>query len=190
MPPGPVTASVSRDNEREELIFKIVNSGNQALTANINITGGSLIDQQVDCQLLTGDATQRNSLAAPELIKPSTYSLAVGNQFQCQLPAYSMQVFRVKEKGSALNKLHQDKSSLLKIIPNPVYDQKVDIVFEKPDRQSYSLKLYDSNGKLIFQKDRVKDRLTSIDTGRLPASTYLVQVVHNQTKYTGQLILN
>ena len=190
MPPSPVTASVSRDNDREELIFKIVNSGNQALTANINITGGSLIDQQVDCQLLTGDATQRNSLAAPELIKPGTYSLAVGNQFQCQLAAYSMQVFRVKEKGSALNKLHQDKSSLLKIIPNPVYDQKVDIVFEKPDRQSYSLKLYDSNGKLIFQKDRVKDRLTSIDTGRLPASTYLVQVVHNQTKYTGQLILN
>ena len=186
---GPVTASISRDNESNELIFKIVNSGDQAVTANINITGAP-IDQQVDCQLLTGTATQRNSLAEPELIKPSTYSLSVSNQFQCQLPAYSMQVFRVIENGSALDKLQQDKNSLLKIIPNPVQSNKADIVFEQPDRQAYSLKLFDSNGKLLWHKDKIHSRITTIETSQLPASVYLVQIVHNNTKYTAPLIQN
>ncbi|MDD2618616.1 MAG: T9SS type A sorting domain-containing protein, partial [Bacteroidales bacterium] len=186
---GPVTASISRDNESNELIFKIVNSGDQAVTANINITGAP-IDQQVDCQLLTGTATQRNSLAEPELIKPSFYSLSVSNQFQCQLPAYSMQVFRVIENGSALDKMLQDKSSLLKIIPNPVQSNKADIVFEQPDRQAYSLKLFDSNGKLLWHKDKINSRITTIETSQLPASVYLVQIVHNNTKYTAPLIQN
>jgi hypothetical protein len=166
-----------------------VNSGDQAVTANINITGAP-IDQQVDCQLLTGTATQRNSLAEPELIKPSTYSLSVSNQFQCQLPAYSMQVFRVIENGSALDKLQQDKNSLLKIIPNPVQSNKADIVFEQPDRQAYSLKLFDSNGKLLWHKDKIHSRITTIETSQLPASVYLVQIVHNNTKYTAPLIQN
>lgn len=188
---GPVNASLSRDNESRELIFKVINAGDQVITANMNITGAQINGATVACQVLTGKVNDRNSLSEPELIKPTEYKLPVANQFECQLPAWSMQVFRIPLNDSTSTaKIQHKRTSLLNIIPNPVNRNKAEIYFDMPDAQAYALRLYDTGGKLMLQKDKLTDKLTSIDTSRLPAATYLVQVLHDNKSYTGNLILD
>lgn len=96
-PAGPITASVTEDIETNDLIFKLVNSGAQTISANLKIAGIN-IDQEVEVTSLSGEASQRNTLENPDLIAPKLSSIHAKNSFEMALPPYSFHVFRINKK--------------------------------------------------------------------------------------------
>jgi alpha-L-arabinofuranosidase len=113
-PAGPVTASVSKDHETNELIIKMVNSGSEALRASMNINGLS-ISQFASITTLTGMASQRNSLLSPDLLIPVESSGYVCNSFDYELPPNSFQVFRIK-----MDIRYQETYKSGNPVPNPL----------------------------------------------------------------------
>ncbi len=95
VPEGHLNASVSKDTKNNELIVKLVNSGETALSTHLKIAGLTGT-QEVSCTTLTGQATDRNSLAHPETIRPVESTISISADCELMLPAYSLKVFRVK----------------------------------------------------------------------------------------------
>ena len=94
-PEGPVSASVTKDDETNEMIFKMVNSGSKAIKTSVKIKGLKL-DQNVKVISLSGMATQRNTITSPDQVSPSERTIHVTNLFDLTLPANSFQLFRIK----------------------------------------------------------------------------------------------
>jgi alpha-L-arabinofuranosidase len=189
-PTGPVTASVSKDHETNELIIKMVNSGSAALTAYMNIKG-PWISQYAPVVTLTGSASQQNSLSSPDLIAPVESTCAVYNSFQYTLPANSFQVFRIKTDSlyQWIKERKPDKEKPpIQIIPNPVGD-KAHIIFENPDGEEFTLCLYDFTGRRILSQSGIKDNMTAIDRGNLLAGTYVIKLSAPGKVYTEKMII-
>jgi len=189
-PEGPVTASVSRDNETHELIIKMVNSGNVSLNGSMKITG-PWISQLATVTTLTGSASQQNSLSSPNLIAPVESSCAVYNTFQYTLPAHSLQVFRIKTDSiyQQIKERKTDKGkNPIQIVPNPIGD-KAHIIFENPDGAEFTLHLYDYTGRQILRKSGIRDNITVIDRGKLLAGTYVVRLSAPGRVYTKKMII-
>ncbi|MBN2275945.1 MAG: T9SS type A sorting domain-containing protein [Bacteroidales bacterium] len=174
-PTGPVTASVSKDHETDELVIKMVNSGSVPLTVSMNING-SWISQFAPVITLTGTASQRNSLASPGLIVPQESTCAVYNSFNYTLPASSFQIFRIRT-DSIYQRIEETQTerqeSNIIIVPNPVGDR-ASIIFHNPHCEDFTLYLYDFTGKQILKKSGIQDNITEISRGSLMAGTYLV----------------
>ena len=189
-PEGPVTASVSRDKETREIIIKMVNSGNVALQASMNILG-PWISQFAPVITLTGSPSQRNSLASPDLIVPVESTCAVYNSFQYTLPASSLQVFRIKT-DSIYQYFRAEKPEVkarsVKIVPNPM-DNKAQIFFENPFGEEFTLCLYDFTGKQLLKKTGLRSNMTEIDRGPLRAGTYLVQLKTDGKMFLEKMIV-
>lgn len=96
-PPAPVTASFVENKESNDLILKLVNSGADAITTSIDLSGIK-VEKEAGLTLMTGDPDTRNSIEEPELIKPEESKIQVSNTFNCTLPAYSVQVIRMHKK--------------------------------------------------------------------------------------------
>lgn len=94
-PEGPVTTSFTKDSKTNELIVKVVNASAKEIKSNLVLKGLST-EQDVKLITLSGDAKQRNSVQAPEAIAPKESKLHVSSSFELNLPANSLQVFRVK----------------------------------------------------------------------------------------------
>ncbi len=188
---GPVTASVSKDNESNELIIKMVNSGSTTMIASMNITN-PYISQNAKVVTLTGSSAQRNSLGSPDLISPVESSCYVSNSFNYSLPANSLQVFRIKldaiYQGIKEN-TQQEEPNQLKIFPNPLDNRNAQIVFENPNGKQYTLYLYDSTGREILRKNDIVDNYTNIERGNLPSGTYLVKLMGPDNVYSGKMMV-
>jgi len=189
--PGPFTASVTEDIEANDLILKMVNSGSTAITASVNIAGMT-VNQTVPVTVLTGNKSSRNSLASPELIKPTVSNVTINNAFEYTLPAYSFHIVRINKGDSTAIKNAGNKKdkSAIRIIPNPVKRNIAHIYFDRSDSEPFNLCLYDTQGKLILHKSNLTDNYISINTAHLPAATYLICLQYEGKSYTENMVLN
>ena len=94
-PEGPVSASVTKDDETNEMIFKMVNSGSKAIQTSVKIKGLN-INQNIKVISLSGLATQRNTITTPDQVSPGERMIHITNLFDLTLPANSFQLFRIK----------------------------------------------------------------------------------------------
>ncbi len=92
----PIAASVVKDLDENELIVKLVNSSDEAITADVMIEG---LDEQLSADVitLTGASTRlRNKLEEPENVKPVSSTIQVKDLKNYSLPANSFQVISIK----------------------------------------------------------------------------------------------
>ncbi|MBN2164975.1 MAG: carbohydrate binding domain-containing protein [Marinilabiliaceae bacterium] len=93
-PTGPVTTSVIKDTKSNDLILKVVNSGNTKLNANFEING---LKSQREAKVITltgASAQDRNSIEEPNKIVPVESSVNVSEKFTYNLPANSFTLIR------------------------------------------------------------------------------------------------
>ncbi len=84
-----VALSVVRDSNTDELIVKLVNLLPVAVHTAISLDDLPVEEQVVERMVLSGEPDDRSA-------RPYTDRLAVGTNFDCELPAYSFTLFRVK----------------------------------------------------------------------------------------------
>jgi alpha-L-arabinofuranosidase len=189
--PGPVTASVTEDMDNQQLIVKMVNSGETALTATIDIPALSG-SQTVEVTRLTGNKTDRNTLASPNLIKPTTVSMDLSKSSTLTLPAYSMQVFRFDKPTNftkpVLSSSKDGKASPLRLATN-ASKQGTRLSFEYADGTPYHVRLYNPQGKMVLEREHQTQSQINLNTAGLPASTYLVTLEHRGKQYTESFVL-
>ena len=95
-PPG-IFANAQMDEASGEMILKVVNTGQENTTANIGIEGfrptcGRII------RLASGSGDDENTLGQPTNVYPTETVLPVEeNGFQTVIPAYSLNIFRLKK---------------------------------------------------------------------------------------------
>lgn len=186
---GPVTASITKDYETNDLIMKLVNSSARAIDASINISDIG-VSGNAALTVLTGAPDARNSIENPNSIKPVESSIAVSNNFDYQLPAYSMNVIRVKMNtlSSRENYLKEGGTGLnqLKISPNPSVDYSHISLANMTNFSSVIL--CDLNGNVVRQYAHVTGDSIVIERGNLPAGTYIIKARDANRVTTGKII--
>lgn len=187
-PDGPVSASVTRDTLAHELIFKLVNSGHVALSTQVNLTG-SIASQTVKLHTLTGEATSRNSVEAPETLIPTTSNLSVGNRFEVNLPAQSLVIFRVKVNPDAhpSGQSGQGKDKL-RIVPNPM-KKYTKLHFDNPHANQATFSFYDCTGRLILNRDGIFANSVSLERNSLVPGIYIARIVIDGKNLSGKVVI-
>lgn len=86
---------VTRDDTTGDLVLKVVNSSESAITAPVTITGDVTIDGEATVIEMTGDLAAENTMAAPRRIVPVERKVAgVGNSFTYEFPESSITFLR------------------------------------------------------------------------------------------------
>ena len=97
-------ASAVYDKNSDEVIIKVVNTGDTAQEVTLNLKG--LKNNSHDAQLITfhsDELTAENTLDEPQKIVPQTTSLKVSAPSQnITVPARTFQVYKIKKKGNIL----------------------------------------------------------------------------------------
>lgn len=84
--------SVVRDSESGDLILKLINILPTATRTRIHLDGVAVADKRAARTVLSGALDDKN-------LKPVTSDCEVGQEFSCELPAYSFTVIRIKIKS-------------------------------------------------------------------------------------------
>lgn len=92
-PAGPITSSITKDVDNNDLILKLVNSGNIDVDAALELNG---ITKEHKAKVITlaGSPEDRNSLEQPNLVAPVESETVVSKSFNHKLPAYSFTLIR------------------------------------------------------------------------------------------------
>jgi alpha-L-arabinofuranosidase len=90
-----LSVAASRESTTGDLIIKLVNSTQGAISTTFDLKG-TPIQETADLTLLTGRATARNSMDAPDTVVPERISINVGQMFDYKAPPMSVQVMRIK----------------------------------------------------------------------------------------------
>jgi alpha-N-arabinofuranosidase len=94
-----VAASCVKDSKTGDVILKIVNTDSSVRKASINLSSFGRIDASASVITLSGDRNAKNSFDAPKKIIPQTSTITAKKFFQCDAPAYSLTVIRIKTKN-------------------------------------------------------------------------------------------
>ncbi|MFB6341002.1 alpha-L-arabinofuranosidase C-terminal domain-containing protein [Saccharicrinis sp. FJH62] len=188
-PDGPVSASVVKNNQTNELIIKMVNSDPEPVTVNMKLKN---VDTSVDAKVttLTGpSSSSRNSLNSPDLIKPVESTVSVSGSFDYTLPPYSFQLFRVKLGNStSLNDASRNSGSDLTIMPNPARESAL-ICYNNTYGEPYKVYIYDTSGKMVY-KNITKKSTTRVDKENMKSGVYYVKVNDKGKEFNGKLVIN
>ncbi|MBN2164976.1 MAG: T9SS type A sorting domain-containing protein [Marinilabiliaceae bacterium] len=188
-PTGPVTASVTKDDETNDLILKMVNSSSTAIEAALNITGDTF-SGNAGLTVLTGAVDARNTIDNPDVIVPVESTINVSNQFSYQLPAYSMNVIRFNLGTTSISEksfeTDNSKMTQLQISPNPAIDYAH--VSMKNMGGNCTAILFDMNGNKVRNYSHITGTSLVIERGVLPAGTYLVKVIGDNGTSIGKII--
>ncbi len=95
-----IFASSVLDENTQEIIVKLVNTGESAKPININLSGsGKLAGEAQLITLESEDLEAVNTLDNPESISPKTSVVqVVGKKIKLDAPAYSLSIIRVKQQ--------------------------------------------------------------------------------------------
>ncbi len=95
-----IYASSVIDEEKNEVIIKIVNAGSVEKPVNIALNGAKRIDKNAQWILLNGeDLASENSIENPMNVSPEQKELALkGKNISLDLPSYSLSVIKVSIK--------------------------------------------------------------------------------------------
>ena len=90
-------STATRDDKAHEIILKVVNSGNTAADANINLAGVSGVKPEGECIVLAGTGPDDvNSFSEPTKISPVESKLnGAAARFTHSFPPYSLTVLRI-----------------------------------------------------------------------------------------------
>ena len=92
-----IFSSATIDDEQGELIVKIVNTGNETTTANIDLQHFAPRQARV-IRLAANEGTDENTLTNPTNIAPTEQALSPsGNRVQLEVPPYSLNIVRIKK---------------------------------------------------------------------------------------------
>lgn len=91
-----IAVSPSKDIETGDIIIKMANPNEYSVLTEINLQGTSMIDPNASVEILSGSGSDRNSVANPYNVVPTTDSLTAGLNFDYNAPAMSVQVIRLK----------------------------------------------------------------------------------------------
>jgi alpha-L-arabinofuranosidase len=95
--PG-VFSSATIDEPANELIVKVVNTQDEATTARLNVSNFAVESARL-IQLRANDGMDENTLQQPTNIHPTNHLLSPwGNTVEVELPAYSLNIIRIKRK--------------------------------------------------------------------------------------------
>lgn len=95
-----LAASCVSDDSTGDLIIKLVNAGPDSSEAIVHLPKSHYIEQNAGLTFLTGPAKAKNTLQEPNAVKPVTSQIRVSRSFRWKMPAYSLQVIRIKTKRS------------------------------------------------------------------------------------------
>jgi alpha-N-arabinofuranosidase len=95
-----IYASSVIDDEKNEIIMKIVNAGSAAKPVSIQLKGAKKIDSNAQWILLSGEElSSANSIQDPTNVSPESKDLALkGKSISIDLPPYSLSVIKVLQK--------------------------------------------------------------------------------------------
>jgi len=94
----PVLAvSSAEDLQSNEIILKIANSMEAALSTRINLHGVAAVHPEASVVTLTGNPGDINDLENPERVRPVDGTLEVSTGFDCTIPASSVQIIRIRK---------------------------------------------------------------------------------------------
>jgi len=89
----------TRDSKTGTIYLKVVNELGTPRPVNIQISGVAGVDPEgTAIRLRANSPDDTNSLAQPGKIVPVTVSIAVGTDFVCELPPYSITILELKTK--------------------------------------------------------------------------------------------
>ena len=104
VPPGagnvpPLFAAAAREDKTGEIILKVVNSRDVPQQLEVNFQGAQTIAREATGEILTGDLTAANSIAAPKNCVPKPLAIAdAGVKWVHEFPGNSVTVLRFKTK--------------------------------------------------------------------------------------------
>lgn len=93
-----LSASCIRDSKTGDIILKLVNSGNEPKTMNMDLSTFKNLKEDAEKTILTGDAEAENTFENPHRVLPKTSSLKIKSLFEYEAPAQSLTVLRIQTK--------------------------------------------------------------------------------------------
>jgi alpha-L-arabinofuranosidase len=93
-----LAVSVVRDGRSSDLIVKLVNFDAVSKPVRVELSDAERIDPSATKTVLTGDPLAANSLENHVRLAPEASNIIVGKSFDCEVPAYSLTVIRMKTR--------------------------------------------------------------------------------------------
>lgn len=93
-----VAVSCVEDSASGDLILKLVNVASNAVPAHLVIANGMNVKPDATRTVLTGNPQAEDTFRNPDAVLPKRESMAVANTFDCNLPACSFTLIRMKSK--------------------------------------------------------------------------------------------
>ena len=84
-----IAMSVVKDSKTGDVMVKLVNVLPVAINAKVNLEGVAVVPQLARKTVLTGDLNEKH-------LQPTTGTVQIDKAFDCQLPAYSFTVIRIR----------------------------------------------------------------------------------------------
>jgi alpha-L-arabinofuranosidase len=96
--PGEFAVSAVRDSRTGDLILKMVNGSSAARPLRVELPGAEKISRKASKNGLAGAPLAANTFEQPPRRPTETSNIRVGQSFECEAPAYSLTVIRIKAR--------------------------------------------------------------------------------------------
>lgn len=93
-----LAASCVQDSKTGDIIVKMVNAGNAPQTMKVNLNRFKTILPNAQLIIISGDEAAENTFENMEQITPVTSAFKASKAFECNAPAMSLTVIRIKTK--------------------------------------------------------------------------------------------
>jgi alpha-N-arabinofuranosidase len=90
------SATIDKESGRNDVLIKVVNKSATPESVDIILKGVAKVDPQGHYTILTGAPDDENSLADPTKVFPKADTFVAGTSFKYNVPAFSINVLRVK----------------------------------------------------------------------------------------------
>jgi alpha-L-arabinofuranosidase len=91
-----LSASTTWDRDAREIVVKLVNPTESAITANLDLQGLRRVASSATLITLAGARTATNTVENPDAVKPVESSIAVSPRFTREIPPMSLQFIRLR----------------------------------------------------------------------------------------------
>jgi alpha-N-arabinofuranosidase len=95
---GSLSASCVKDSKAGDLILKLVNANSVPMQAQVNLVGVGKIKASATRTVLAGDPRGSNTFENSLHVVPTTGPFAAAKSFNCNMPAWSLTVIRMKTR--------------------------------------------------------------------------------------------
>lgn len=93
-----VSVASTLDKDSGEVVLKLANPTEEDFEAMILLDGVKTVDSEGTVMLIKGQASDINTLDTPDKVETKTFKVQVGREFECTIPAMSVEFIRVGVK--------------------------------------------------------------------------------------------